>query len=447
MKKLFFSLISMLLIASVSFAQDASKDLKKATRALGSYHLDPTNNLSKLEEAKELIDGAIGSELISGTAGAWIARGEIYNALVAKEVNQLLTGLVIEDSNYKLPEDITKTANVAVTSFTKALGLAEKKPETNDALKGLSESASYLNSIGNDYLQKSNYQMAYEPLNAVLDINKTVTAAGADPVLTTADDVSNTKYVVAYCASLAGKEAESKRIFKELIDEDYQEAGVYAAYINLLMKEEGSNAQVEAVLEKGKKVFPGNTELLFAEINYYLRQNRLEELVDKLQIAIDKEPENPTLYSTLGNVYDQLFQKELEAGHPEQANANFEAALGYYNQAVAKDSEYAEAIYSIGALYFNKAAAVSKEMISMEDDYSREGIKKYEGLKAEMMNLFDQALPFFEKAEKMDPNDINTLIALREIFARKDDVQTSNEFKARMEKVQNGETISESYFK
>ena len=103
-------------------------------------------------------------------------------------------------------------------------------------------------------------------------------------------------------------------------------------------------------------------------------------------------------------------------------------------------------IYSIGALYYNKAAMETRVLMWLEDDFSSEGLKKYEAKKTQIIEIFDQALPYFQKSESLAPNDINTLIALREIYARKDDIRLSNEFKNRLENVQNGGKNPTSYF-
>jgi hypothetical protein len=60
--------------------------------------------------------------------------------------------------------------------------------------------------------------------------------------------------------------------------------------------------------------------------------------------------------------------------------------------------------------------------------------------------LFKTALPYFKIAEKLNPNDTNTLIALKEIFARDNDFEKSGEFKKRLETVQGGGKNESSYF-
>jgi Flp pilus assembly protein TadD len=62
------------------------------------------------------------------------------------------------------------------------------------------------------------------------------------------------------------------------------------------------------------------------------------------------------------------------------------------------------------------------------------------------MALFDQALPNFQKAESLDANDLGTLTALAEIYARKEDALAA-EFQKRLNRVKNGGKNPASYFK
>ena len=116
-----------------------------------------------------------------------------------------------------------------------------------------------------------------------------------------------------------------------------------------------------------------------------------------------------------------------------------------WNCDIVVDDKYVDAVYSIGALYYNKAASTTKEMKALEDDYSPAGTRKFEAKKAEMMGFFDQALPHFQRAETLNPNDRNTLIALKEIYARKDDLEKTKEFKTRLDNITN-EIDNKSYF-
>jgi tetratricopeptide (TPR) repeat protein len=171
----------------------------------------------------------------------------------------------------------------------------------------------------------------------------------------------------------------------------------------------------------------------------------LNQLVDRLKQAISKEPNNIGLYITLGNVYDNLFQGALKEKNEAKTTEYFTEANKYYGQALAKDPKNLDATYSTGALYYNKAAYLTQEMNAISD-FSSASLKKLDALKTQVMGLFDQALPYFQKAESINPDDTNTLVALTEIYARKED-DLSLEFKKRLTNVRGGGKNSTSYFK
>jgi tetratricopeptide (TPR) repeat protein len=207
----------------------------------------------------------------------------------------------------------------------------------------------------------------------------------------------------------------------------------------------GDAAGADKILVEGRTKFPDDPSLLFTEINALLKAGKLDELIDRLKQAIKKEEGNIGLYVTLGNVYDNLFQSMLKEKNDAKATEYFTEANKYYGQALARDPKNVDATYSIGALYYNKAAFLTQEMNEITD-FSGAGLKKLDALKNQVMGLFDQALPYFQKAESLNPNDTNTLVALTEIFARKED-ELSLEFKKRLNVVKAGGKNETAYFK
>ena len=237
---------------------------------------------------------------------------------------------------------------------------------------------------------------------------------------------------------------EAKAAYTKLYNNNYLTAEVYEGLYKIKSVEKDATAI--KTLEEGRAKFPDDTNLLFAEINYYLEKNQLNVLTDRLKKAIQKEPSNTSLYVTTGNVYDNLLQQAIEKGETDKAKEYEAEAINYYSQGLQKDDKNFDAIYSMGTLYYNKAAVLSKELQKLDADYSKEGIRKYDAKKAEVFAQFDNALPYFQKAEALNPNDRNTLIALREIYAKKDDLVISNEFKKRLENIDN-KINNTSYFK
>lgn len=438
MKKLLFGLLAILVLSHAAKAQeDPEKALTKAGRALGSYNLDPSNNGDKLKEAIEMIDIAAASEVNAGKVKTWQTKGEIYNALSDKDISAMV---INADHVPAKPE----APIVAAEAFIKAADLAEKKYETKDAIKGMTESAGKLSTFGNGQIKRQEYAAAYKSLNTVLLIHESVKKHGGETVIADAD-MSNHKYVLAYCASAAGDKANAKRFFKELYESGGGEAGVYAQYFNLLI-EENNETEALAVLEKGRAKFPTDTEILFAAINFYIKKQDYTKLEALLKSAIEAEPNNPSVYTALGNVYMNLFTEEYGKDKKSTAATGyFDKSMEYFNKAISLDSKQFDAIYSIGSLYFNKAVEVLKSASLL--GMSKAEQAQYNEMTKESKGLMETALPYFQKTEAMDPNDTNTLIALSEIYARMDNLELSKEFKTRLETVRAGGKVSGAYFK
>ena len=428
MKKVLLGFFSLFLVSFSLVAQvEPAKALKKATKAYSAFNLDPASNADKLQEAKDMIKVALSSDEVAATSKAWQAQGEIYSTSVGQDL-----GMTLVKPDHQITD--VNGAIMANEAFMMAAKKAVKKYETKDALDGIRSNISNLSNIGIIQYKAQKFSQAFANFNGVLDAHKALKEGGAESPLDGKDEYNNAVYLAALGAQGAGDADTASKMFDELAAQDYNDAAVYDGIYKANI--DSNPEKAIAALEKGRKLFPDNTSLLFTEINYYLRANRLDELTAKLKSAIAQEPDNVTLYSTLGNVYDNLFQRENKAGNTAKEKEYFDLALDYYNQALKIDPTYSDATYSIGALHYNSAAAMTVELQALQDDYSKAGIAKYKAKQAEITSIFDRALPYFEKADAANPNDSNTLIALKEIYAKKDDIVKSNEYKVRLEALQ-----------
>jgi len=274
-----------------------------------------------------------------------------------------------------------------------------------------------------------------------MSIANILKANGVETLLTKQEEIDEYNFFTGYFANNAGNTEATKAIFMELYEKGYdQQPLVYSVLFPLVQKED--EAKALEILNKANEVFPGNKELLFAKINYYIQKEDYDKLRTELEKAVEQDPDNPSVYSALGNVYMNLFQSEYAAGNIDKSEEYFNESKGYYEKALKLDDSLFDVQYSIGSLYYNKGVEITKIMNDLPISES----KKYDMLNTQAKDLFNTSLPYFKKAEMMNPNDPNTMIALKEIFARNDDFAASKEFKARLETVNAGGKVDGSYF-
>ncbi len=440
MKKLFFLCLSTLFVLTSALAQDPGKDLKDAKKAYGTFTLDQANK-PKLKEAQVAIDQAMKAAENQALAEAWITQGKIYNDIATQTVNiRSLNIGKLED----LPQ-VDKPAVVAANAYTKALELAQKKFETKDALTGLAVVQTNLSNLGIYLYEEQKYKDAFESFKIGLDVHELLKKNAQKSILDAEADYNNQIYICGLAALSANMPDDARPYFEQLYKINYDKASIYEALYTLTAKTDMNAAY--KYLEAGRAKYPEETSLLFADINHYLKLGKLDLLIEKLKLGISKEPNNVGLYTVMGSVYDNLYQKSERDGDKVKAEEFFTESLNYYNQAIAKDPKNVDAVYSIGALYYNRAALLTQDLNKLADDYSKDGLKKYQDMRARVFEQFEKALPFFKKAENLDPNDTNTLIALKEIFAKKDQLDVSKALKERLENVQAGKKNDKPYFK
>ena len=434
--------LSLSLILGSVFGQNGKLATSVAKKAFAMYNLDPQNNKRKLGEAKENIDQAILSADVNNLARTWQLKGDVYNEIATQIVVAIQLGL--ETSEIPSVED---PAGEALEAFIKAHELAVKKYETKDALRGIQASQTNLSNTGVFAYDKQKYEQAYNNFNGVITAHTLLNSAGEASSLDDPQNYSDQLYITGLAALNANKHERAKPMFQELFDQGYDKPVIYESLYKIKLNEAGGGPEsAYGYLKTGREKFPDDISLLFAEINHFLSINNLDELIKVLQTAIEKEPENISLYATLGNVYDNLFQREFGAGNEESSQQYFNNAKKYYGQALEKDPALFDAIYSIGTLYYNKAAFKTTELNALADDFSEEGMRKYDEQSREVLDLFDKAFPYFKKAESMQPNDLNTLIALKEICAKNGQMEAHNAIKIRLQNVQAGRSNSTSYF-
>lgn len=424
MKKILLLLVGVLFIGSSAMAQDGKKIFKKANRLLSTYNLDPSSNADKLMEAKTMIEEALNDDEVKGMGKAWALKGKIYNELIGAQLNKKIL-----DPEYVVTN--LDDANIAFAALKKALEVSEKAFEKRDAMVALNTTAGHLSNAAITAFSDKDYKNAFTNFKSSTELNDLLVANGEPATIADAAAYDEQLFYTAVSGYYAGDYEAVIPVFEKAMEAEKPDPFIFEGLYNI--KKESDKEGALAILGKGREVHPDDTALLYAEINHMVAEGQLEALIGKLEDAVEKDPENISVYTTLGAVYDNLATQASKDENEEKATSYFGKSQEWFEKALAKDASNFDALYSLGALFYNKAATYTEPLNELANDFSAEGNKKYDALKLEMDGLFDTAFPYFQKAEALNPNDMNTLLAIKEIYARQGDLEKSTEYKDRIE--------------
>ena len=444
MKKLIYALIAVFLLTGVQEAQaqdwkGLTKEVKKQFNRYRGNNDDKEALKKAVAEADKLLNADIPAE---NKADAYLLVADIYSE-IANQIN------MSKSLNLNTAEDLPELDYPSIKAkdlYVMALENQQKKYHEKTALKGLRAVQNFMSFRGIEYYQAQDYAGAMKAFDGMIETHDILSDKGEESALSVEDNLNNQYYLAGLAAFGAKDVAKSKKYYTALYEKGYEESVVYEYLYKIGVEEGGLEGGAYKYLEEGREKFPEEITLLFAEINHFLQLGKSDELIEKIKLAIKAEPTNVSLYNVLGNTYDGLYQNASKEGEEEKAEGYFKNAFTQFKKAYEIDNKNNTAVYSMGQLFYNKAALKTQDLQKYASDYSADGMKKYEAAREEVFAQFDNALPFFQLSEALNPNDVNTLIALKEIFAKKDNIETSNIFKERLDALQAGDANAKSYY-
>ncbi len=343
------------------------------------------------DKAKISIDKAILDPKTGISAKTWYYRGLIY-----QDIEESL------DANVKVLD--AQSLDKTIESFMKSMELDVKKAYTEDIMKRLPYLQNRYVNKGIESYKAKQFQEASDCFMKSANISEKY--------------FSKIDTGLIFNAALANINAKNvsgqKELLSRLIDLKYQDAEIYRSLANVYMSEKDTTKGLELIAQ-GRKAFPSNNNLLIDELNVYLSRGKLSQIIGGVKNAIKNDPNNKTLWFALSTIYDNSNKKD--------------SAVFAYKSALKIDSNYFDANYNLGALYYNQAVEVYNKVkdlpISKEKEYNA-GKKKY-------TDYFNKSLPYLEKARQLQPNDLNTLLSLKEAYAKLDRFNDSKNAKLAIE--------------
>ena len=349
-------------------------------------------------EARTLIKGAMENAETKDDAKTWYVAGLIEDTQFSTEnMKQILGQKPDEAVMYEALGNILPYFKESYRLDQLPNEKGKVKPKYTKNIKGtLNANILYYLNGGAYFFDQRNYKRAHDFFEQYLEIAdlpfmKGEKAAARD---------SNFMIVQFYAAIAAMQMDNPQQAIKDLNrakGTDYRRFDVYQSLCYVYDQVLKDTVGLEKTLEEGMKLFPDSSYFLNNMINVYISTKRNEQAMQLLNTAISKSPNNPQLYFALGSLYEVGLKDEAKA---EEA----------YKKALDLDPENPSNIFSVGRLYFNQGVSLLDKANSLNDQ------NQYKAEKAKAEAMLRKALPFFEKAHKLKPEEREYMIGLRGIY-------------------------------
>lgn len=430
MKQLLFTLFALCALVNVSNAQKFKDAKKQATKALAM-----AGNVEKLADAKKMIDDAItlgeaaADKKPGDLAKLLLMKGQLYSKLISDDADAIQIASIKQEK----PNLSSGSAKIAFDALSKSLGAGAKGGDLKNALNTLKDLGTNLNITGRERYQREDFSGAYEDFSSIVEVGDLLEKNGGNKLF---DGNAASFQEIMFFTGIAATQAKQAEKAIPYYERLYKAGTDKALVYELLFNEKIKTNETEAleILDKGIQKFPEEKSLQYAQINHYIQKGKFADLETKIQNAIKADPENVSLYLTLANVYDNIHQDAIKNKDNAKATQYFDKAKATYDQTLAKDGKNFNALYSVGAMYYNKAAVVTKEAADIT--YSKTNAPKIDALNKQSLELFQMAKPYFEKAYAVNSKDESVLTALREIAVRTNDFNALSKYKAELEALQ-----------
>ncbi len=216
---------------------------------------------------------------------------------------------------------------------------------------------------------------------------------------------------MAVCAEQINDYEKASHFYDLLIKTGEADENTYLNMLKILA-ETGQNTEYVMTLFDARKKYPTSKKLLVEEIDFYVSLGDGENALKAINDALEISPDDRELVYMLGTLHIEL--KELDK------------AEKVLTDLVKNEPAYFDAVFNLAGLYMNQGIVIHEAADLEKDLYKHEkGVKKAK-------EFYKKAMPYFEQALDLDPNNEHILRNLKFIYEEFAMYKETEEIKARL---------------
>ena len=194
---------------------------------------------------------------------------------------------------------------------------------------------------------------------------------------------------IATLDRMNSEHANANALRKEII---FANEYIYQIYI-----EQGDTVKAIESIKASIDLFPEEPWFMQNLINLYINSGQEDKAIEYLDIAISREPNVGQYYNSKGSILARI--------------GRFEESFKAFEQAIAIEPNNALFLETLGFAYVDLGN-------KLNDDAAYYDAQEYAKAKVEIDKAFNSALPYFEKAYELEPDNADFKRTLRSLYYR-----------------------------
>jgi predicted Zn-dependent protease len=194
------------------------------------------------------------------------------------------------------------------------------------------------------------------------------------------------------------------------------EPEIYEETVRLLI-ESGKNDEAIALIEKGLKKFPNNARLSELQGVVFYKSGKTDQYIDNLKAQVAKNPNDKTNWYNLGVLQSKnpVMVADAEASFKKALDLDPKMSNAWQNLTFLTMGDDGKAVDEIKAATKNGKTELANKLLQ------------------ERRNRFAKTLPYAEKWYETDPNNIDAVEFLRDLYKSTKNDAKAAEFKVKAE--------------
>lgn len=407
-------IIGLAFVSAMSFGQ--KKELRKAEKAINSKQYSEA--LSYLDEAESML-GSMDTDMKSQY---YASKGEALFSSAGQDFKKLQASVDAFTEAIELNSKIESQYADQLQNLRAALvngAISDQNAERfSDATAKLYSSFKLSNDPGDLYyaagnaVNGKNYDKAIEYYQQLLDMG--YTGETMEYIATRKDDGTTETFDSENLRNIAIKTGE---FIKPETRQATSRKGEILRNLTLIYLEKGDSDKASQLIKTARIESPDDVYLMRAEADMSYKTGDIKKYNTLMNQIVATDPDNPEIYFNLG-------VGSAEVGEMDKA-------IEFYIKALELRPDYEVALINLAVAKLSAEDKLVEEMNNLGG--SAADNKKYDQLKDERQKIYQETVPYLEKAYKLNPNNPDVIRTLMNIYGQLAMDAKFNEMKTKLE--------------